>query len=94
MFDDVRMRNAEWTLEKSKVKTYSRRQQDSWRAAIAIPFDALGMMFTTVLLSYCNIAAIVGEPEREFFSWVKIPSAKPDFHAPDYFEALELGKTC
>ncbi len=81
-FSGVRQRNIDLLPDLSEVITQSSRQQDSWQAELEIPETLLVDILGDDEWVH-NVCFILGKQPRQYISFNKLISNKPDFHRPD-----------
>ena len=68
---------ADWK-ERSPVSI--NQEQDTWTAELKIPRSLLEEIFPLDKKTYYNTCAILGDKEKQYFTWLAPKSEKPDFH--------------
>ena len=63
-----------------------------WNLSVAIPLRLLGIeQGATFRANFYKCGDLTAQPH--FLSWSSIEAANPDFHLPQFFDRLELGKS-
>lgn len=68
---------ADW---KGKVGLFASQADQVWSSKIEIPLSLLKDVFPIDEKTIFNVCSIMGDEEKQFFSWQKPLAGEPDFH--------------